>query len=110
VFIKVAFNGLYLTGNGIFMLVAPLAWYDVVRPAPPKMERRLVAIIAADAVGYSRLMEHDEAGMFQRLRAHYQEVAFNQRLTVAGLESDATCLTPDIPSDPASGLPWPDCF
>jgi Uncharacterized membrane-anchored protein conserved in bacteria len=26
------------------------------------MERRLAAILAADAVGYSRLMEEDEAG------------------------------------------------
>jgi TolB-like protein/Tfp pilus assembly protein PilF len=32
------------------------------------MERRLAAIIAADVVGYSRLMERDEAGTFERLR------------------------------------------
>ncbi|MDF2764903.1 MAG: adenylate/guanylate cyclase protein [Rhodospirillales bacterium] len=32
------------------------------------MERRLAAILAADVVGYSRLMERDEAGTFQRLR------------------------------------------
>jgi class 3 adenylate cyclase/TolB-like protein len=32
------------------------------------MERRLSAILAADVVGYSRLMERDEAGTFERLR------------------------------------------
>src|SRR5215813_3840561 len=38
------------------------------------MERRLVAILAADVVGYSRLMEQDEAGTFERLRAHRKEL------------------------------------
>ncbi|AFL49051.1 hypothetical protein USDA257_c04540 [Sinorhizobium fredii USDA 257] len=32
------------------------------------MERRLSAILAADVVGYSTLMERDEAGTFDRLR------------------------------------------
>src|SRR5512145_527833 len=32
------------------------------------MERRLAAILAADVVGYSRLMEQDEAWTFERLR------------------------------------------
>src|SRR6185436_10715330 len=31
------------------------------------MERRLAAILAADVVGYSALMERDEAGTFSRL-------------------------------------------
>ena len=39
-----------------------------------KMERRLAAIFAADVVGYSRLMELDETGTFERLRAHRQEL------------------------------------
>jgi uncharacterized protein YjeT (DUF2065 family) len=30
VYIMVAFNGLLLSVNGLFMLVAPLAWYDLV--------------------------------------------------------------------------------
>lgn len=30
VFIMVAFNGLFLSANGIFMLVAPLTWYGLV--------------------------------------------------------------------------------
>ena len=38
------------------------------------MERRLSAIIAADAVGYSALMERDEAGTFDRLKAHRVEL------------------------------------
>jgi adenylate cyclase len=38
------------------------------------MERRLSAILAADVVGYSRLMERDEADPFQRLRVHRQEL------------------------------------
>ena len=32
------------------------------------MERRLAAILAVDVVGYSRLMEHDEAATFERLQ------------------------------------------
>ncbi len=38
------------------------------------MERHLAAILAADVVGYSRLMEKDEAGTFQRLQAHRKEL------------------------------------
>ena len=38
------------------------------------MERRLAAILAADVVGYSRLMEQDEADTFERLRAHRREL------------------------------------
>jgi TolB-like protein/class 3 adenylate cyclase len=35
--------------------------------AMARVERRLAAILAADVVGYSRLMERDEAGTFARL-------------------------------------------
>jgi TolB-like protein/class 3 adenylate cyclase/cytochrome c-type biogenesis protein CcmH/NrfG len=38
------------------------------------MERRLAAILAADVVGYSRLMEQDEVDTFTRLRAHRKEL------------------------------------
>ncbi len=38
------------------------------------MERRLAAILAADMVGYSRLMEADEQGTLARLRAHRIEL------------------------------------
>ena len=38
------------------------------------MERKLAAILAADIAGYSALMEVDEAGTFQRLRASHKEL------------------------------------
>ena len=34
------------------------------------MERKLTAILAADVVGYSRLMEADEAGTLAALKLH----------------------------------------
>jgi adenylate cyclase len=39
------------------------------------MERRLTAILAADVVGYSRLMSLDEAGTLATLKAHRREMA-----------------------------------
>lgn len=38
------------------------------------VERRLCAILAADVVGYSALMERDEAGTFDCLRARRTEL------------------------------------
>jgi TolB-like protein len=38
------------------------------------MERKLAAILAADVVGYSALMEADEAGTFDRVRAGRKEL------------------------------------
>jgi adenylate cyclase len=38
------------------------------------MERKLAAILAADVIGYSRLMEMDEAGTLDALNAHRQEL------------------------------------
>ena len=38
------------------------------------VERRLAAIVASDVVGYSRLMEADEAGTLARLRSVQQEL------------------------------------
>jgi class 3 adenylate cyclase len=38
--------------------------------SPDRVDRRLVAILAADVVGYSRLMEADEAGTARVLREH----------------------------------------
>jgi adenylate cyclase len=38
------------------------------------MERRLAVIVAADVVGYSALMERDEAGTFERLKAGRKEL------------------------------------
>jgi adenylate cyclase len=39
-----------------------------------QMQRRLAAILAADVVGYSRLMGADEAGTLERLKAHRAEL------------------------------------
>jgi adenylate cyclase len=38
------------------------------------VERKLVAVLAADVVGYSRLMEVDETGTLARLKAHRLEL------------------------------------
>ena len=40
----------------------------------PGPERRLAAVLAADMVGYSRLMEVDEAGTLARLKTHRLEL------------------------------------
>jgi adenylate cyclase len=42
--------------------------------ASANVTRKLAAILAADMVGYSRLMETDEAGTIARLRAHRAEL------------------------------------
>ena len=42
--------------------------------AEERAQRHLAAILAADVVGYSRLMEQDEAGTFARLKAHRKEL------------------------------------
>ena len=41
--------------------------------AAPRVDRRLAAILAADVVGYSSLMERDEDRTLVRLKAHRQE-------------------------------------
>lgn len=42
------------------------------------MERRLSAILAADVVGYSRLMSQDEAGTLVSVQAHFNNVVLPQ--------------------------------
>jgi TolB-like protein/class 3 adenylate cyclase len=42
--------------------------------AAARVERRLAAILAADVVGYSALMERDERDTFARLKAHREEL------------------------------------
>ena len=37
-------------------------------------ERRLMAILAADVAGYSRLIGADEEGTLARLKAHFREL------------------------------------
>ena len=41
-----------------------------VRTKGIRVERKLAAILAADIVGYSKLMEQDEAGTLSALKAH----------------------------------------
>ena len=42
--------------------------------AEERTQRRLAAILAADVVGYSRLMEQDESGTFERVRAYRKDL------------------------------------
>src|SRR5215471_3329182 len=42
--------------------------------AQENVQRRLAAILAADVVGYSRLMERDEAGVLTALKSRRKEV------------------------------------
>src|SRR5580692_8560347 len=42
--------------------------------AEARVERRLAAILAADVVGYSRLMEADEAGTLGALKRHRETI------------------------------------
>jgi adenylate cyclase len=41
---------------------------------PQHEDRRLITIVAADVVGYSRLMAADESGTFAQLKAHRKEL------------------------------------
>src|SRR6187401_785956 len=43
-------------------------------PGPGLTERKLSAILAADIVGYSAMMERDETATFQRVRAEHKEL------------------------------------
>src|SRR5687768_9216200 len=40
----------------------------------PRVERKLAAVLAADVAHYSRLMERDERGTLDRLKAHRCEL------------------------------------
>ena len=42
--------------------------------AAPEVERRMAAILVADVVGYSRLVERDEAGTLAAIKALRREV------------------------------------
>ena len=49
-------------------------WNKRYQMAEERAQRRLAAILAADVVGYSRLMEADEAGTLAALKARRTEV------------------------------------
>ena len=51
------------------------------------MERRLTAILAADVVGYSSLMEKDEAGTYARLKAGRQELSSRKSTGITAASS-----------------------
>ena len=51
--------------------------------AEERIQRRLAAILVADVVGYSRLMEADEVGTRERLRSLHAEL-INPRITADG--------------------------
>ena len=53
--------------------------------ATAHVDRRLVAILAADMVGYSRLMEADETGTIARQKAHRAELVDPEIATHGGL-------------------------
>jgi class 3 adenylate cyclase len=44
----------------------------MVQERPIRVQRRLSAIMAADVVGYSRLMHHDEEATHAKLTALYR--------------------------------------
>jgi adenylate cyclase len=49
-------------------------WTGSTALATERVERRLAAILAADVVGYSRLMEADEEGTHERFTAHCRQL------------------------------------
>ena len=55
--------------------------------APPRVERRLAAIMAADVVGYSRLMGADEAGTLAQLKVHRRNSSIQRSRSIAGASS-----------------------
>jgi class 3 adenylate cyclase len=52
--------------------------------AKERVERRLATILAADMVGYSRLMEDDEEGIVARQKAHRAELIDNRIVSHGG--------------------------
>jgi hypothetical protein len=62
-----------------------------------RAQRRLAAILAADVVGYSRLMEQDEAGTLAALKARRQDVLAPPvaRHNLCGTITDRSRMNPD---------------
>ena len=59
--------------GGLFRSLADRFLYHGRVDETPQVERKLVAILAADVVGYSRLMGLDETGTLSRLKALRRE-------------------------------------
>ena len=51
------------------------------------VERRLTTILAADVIGFRRLMATDEAGTLAQLKAHRKEVIEPRPLSTKGASS-----------------------
>ena len=63
------------TRNAIALAQETVWRYRAARPMEnQRTERKLAAILAADVVGYSRLMSDDEEGTLARLKAHLGEL------------------------------------
>src|ERR1700681_3479652 len=63
-----------LAGLGRSLISVRLLWSGTGEMEVPGPERRLAAVVAADMVGYSRLMEADETGTLARLKTHRIEL------------------------------------
>ena len=50
--------------------------------AEVRVQRRLAAILAADVVGYSRLMEQDEAGTLAALKGRRREMSARLSMSI----------------------------
>ena len=78
--------------------------------AEERTQRRLAAILAADVVGYSRMMGVNEAGTLTALKAWHKDIVHlrrNARLW-RSRPPDLLLRFPVQPFDPISGDRWPD--
>ena len=50
------------------------------------VQRKLTVIVSADVVGYSALMEHDEAGTLERLKLNRKTI-FDPRVAANGADN-----------------------
>ncbi len=63
--------------------------------ADERVQRRLAAILAADVVGYSRMMREDETGTRARFNAHLNELIEPTIASYRLLYPQSLYLTPD---------------
>jgi class 3 adenylate cyclase len=70
------------------------------------VQRRLAAILAADVVGYSRLMQADEVGTLEALKAHRRALVVPVIVAVSS-RPRATARWSNLPvSSMRSGARW----